>query len=34
MNAEVDDEIERIGHAMVAKLNGGRGGEVALFSRV
>ena len=24
-------ELERIGHAMVVKLNGGRGGEVAPF---
>ncbi len=31
MNAEVDVETERIGHAMVAKLNGGRGGDVAPF---
>ncbi len=31
MNAAVDEDIERIGHAMVAKLNGGRGGEVAPF---
>ena len=31
MNALVDDELERIGHAMVVKLNGGRGGEVAPF---
>ena len=31
MNAPVDEDIERIGHAMVAKLNGGRGGEVAPF---
>ncbi|HET9653122.1 MAG TPA: HIRAN domain-containing protein [Usitatibacter sp.] len=31
MNAMVDDELERIGHAMVVKLNGGRGGEVVPF---
>lgn len=31
MNAMVDEELERIGHAMVVKLNGGRGGEVAPF---
>jgi hypothetical protein len=31
MNTEVDDEIERIAHAMVVKLNGARGGEVAPF---
>lgn len=28
MNATVDEEVERIAHAMVAKLNGGRGEEV------
>jgi hypothetical protein len=32
MNAAVDEDLERIGHAMVVKLNGGRGGAVAPFS--
>jgi hypothetical protein len=31
MNANVDEAVERIAHAMVAKLNGSRGGEVAPF---
>lgn len=31
MNATVDEAVERIAHAMVAKLNGGRGGEVPPF---
>jgi PcfJ-like protein len=31
MNSAVDDELARIGHAMVVKLNGGRGGEVPPF---
>lgn len=31
MNAAVDEAVERIAHAMVAKLNGGRGGEVPPF---
>lgn len=30
-NSVVDEEVERIGHAMVAKLNGGRGGDVPPF---
>lgn len=31
MNSPVDDDVERMGHAMVAKLNGGRGGDVPPF---
>ena len=31
MNAAVDEEIERIAHAMVVKLNGGKGGMVPPF---
>ena len=31
MNAAINDELERIGHAMVVKLNGGRGREVPPF---